>query len=355
MSAKKILSRSLFVVLLLTLFFAAAGRTAVLAQDNVVRAVLFYSPTCPHCHTVIDEILPPLQEQYGEQLEIVNIDITQVDGQALFMAALQLHGIPMEEAGVPLMIVGDQVMIGSLEIPANLPGLIETFLADGGIDWPPIPGLTELLGLDQPLSSEPLSWQQKYMQDPLGNTLSVLMLAFMLVAVARTIYAFSSAKARLAGDPPPWVVPVLTGVGIVVASYLAFVESTDASAICGPIGDCNTVQQSQYAVLFGVLPVGVLGLIGYVGIAAAWIFQQFGPSEWRRSATIAIWLFSIAGTLFSIYLTFLEPFVIGATCMWCLTSSLVMTVLLWATTHPAVRAWRNYQPSRKGQRKTRHA
>lgn len=356
MSAKKLHSRSLFVVLLLMLLFAGALPVGALAQDSVVRAVLFFSPTCPHCHTVMTEILPPLQEKYGEQLEIVNVDITQVDGQALFMAALQLHGIPVEEAGVPLMIVGDQVMIGSLDIPANLPGLIESLLAAGGIDWPPIPGLTELLDLDSSSNgSQPLSWQQKYMRDPLGNTLSVLMLAFMLATVTRTVYAFSSAKARLAGDPPPWVVPVLAGVGIVVASYLAFVESTDASAICGPIGDCNAVQQSQYAVLFGLLPVGVLGLIGYAGIAAAWIFQQFGPPEWKRNATITIWLFAVVGILFSIYLTFLEPFVIGATCMWCLTSSLVMTVLLWATTHPAVRAWRNYQPTRKGQRKTRHA
>jgi uncharacterized membrane protein len=37
------------------------------------------------------------------------------------------------------------------------------------------------------------------------------------------------------------------------------------------------------------------------------------------------------GTLFSIYLTFLEPFVIGATCMWCLSSAALMLALLWLT------------------------
>jgi uncharacterized membrane protein len=37
----------------------------------------------------------------------------------------------------------------------------------------------------------------------------------------------------------------------------------------------------------------------------------------------------VAGTLFSIYLTFLEPFVIGATCAWCLASAIIMTLLLW--------------------------
>jgi uncharacterized membrane protein len=33
------------------------------------------------------------------------------------------------------------------------------------------------------------------------------------------------------------------------------------------------------------------------------------------------------GTLFSIYLTFLEPFAIGATCLWCLSSAVIMTTL----------------------------
>jgi uncharacterized membrane protein len=34
------------------------------------------------------------------------------------------------------------------------------------------------------------------------------------------------------------------------------------------------------------------------------------------------------GTGSSVYLTFLEPFVIGATCAWCLTSAVLMTASL---------------------------
>jgi uncharacterized membrane protein len=36
---------------------------------------------------------------------------------------------------------------------------------------------------------------------------------------------------------------------------------------------------------------------------------------------------TLFGILFSIYLTFLEPFVIGATCIWCLSSAVIMTIL----------------------------
>lgn len=46
----------------------------------------------------------------------------------------------------------------------------------------------------------------------------------------------------------------------------------------------------------------------------------------------------VRAVLFSIYLTFLEPFVIGATCAWCLTSAILMTALLWLSITPARRA-----------------
>jgi uncharacterized membrane protein len=50
------------------------------------------------------------------------------------------------------------------------------------------------------------------------------------------------------------------------------------------------------------------------------------------------------GVLFSIYLTFLEPFVIGATCAWCLTSAIVMTALFWLSLAPAKLALSNLLP-----------
>jgi uncharacterized membrane protein len=44
-----------------------------------------------------------------------------------------------------------------------------------------------------------------------------------------------------------------------------------------------------------------------------------------------------AGVLFSIYLTYLEPFVIRAVCAWCLTSAVIMAMLLLASVEPAAR------------------
>jgi uncharacterized membrane protein len=51
-------------------------------------------------------------------------------------------------------------------------------------------------------------------------------------------------------------------------------------------------------------------------------------------AAIAMFGFAIFGVSFSIYLTFLEPFVIGATCLWCLSSATIMGLILPLTTGP---------------------
>jgi uncharacterized membrane protein len=135
-----------------------------------------------------------------------------------------------------------------------------------------------------------------------------------------------------------WAIPVSILGGIAVAGYLTFIEATAAPVMCGPTGGCAAVQNSRYALLFGVLPVGVLGLIGYLAIFAGWIIWQFGSPAAQKLGALSIWGMCIFGVLFSIYLTFLEPFVIGATCMWCISSAVLMMILLLIATPPAQQA-----------------
>jgi uncharacterized membrane protein len=142
-----------------------------------------------------------------------------------------------------------------------------------------------------------------------------------------------------AADWYKWAVPVAIVGGFVVAGYLTFVETTGTPVVCGPsLHGCADVQNSRYAVLFGVLPVGVLGLAGYVGILASWLAWQFGPRSMRTMAVLSLWGMCVFGVLFSAYLTFLEPFVIGATCMWCISSAVLMIILLLVSTPSAQEA-----------------
>jgi uncharacterized membrane protein len=145
-------------------------------------------------------------------------------------------------------------------------------------------------------------------------------------------------KIKISGLHWSHLIVILVGIG--VAAYLSFVETSGNKAICGPVGDCNTVQQSEYAALFGLIPIGILGLAGYALLLITWFGTGLKNRYYANLAKLAFFVFALAGTLFSIYLTFLEPFVIGATCIWCLSSAVIMTVLTILSTDPARSAYR---------------
>lgn len=136
--------RRWFLIGLIGLFLVSACGTRTTEEhssDGVVRAVLFWSETCPHCHHVMSETLPPLQEKYGERLEIRTIEVSTADNYEIWNSAMEAFQVPPERRGVPMLFIGDNVLVGSGEIPDQLPGLIEQYLAAGGVDYPAIPGL----------------------------------------------------------------------------------------------------------------------------------------------------------------------------------------------------------------------
>ena len=338
------LIRKFFYPILVGLIFLPFS--VVSANEPVVRAVLFFSPACSHCHKVMTEDLPPLQSQYQDRLMILQVDVTQQEGQNLYRNAIQTFNIPAEKQGVPTLVVGSEVLVGSVDIPARLPQLIVAGLQSGGIDWPTIDGLQGQVQAQFPITQETSSPQGSttnsmlaaFMRDPAGNSFAVATLLIMLVSVIVVGNHFLNAEDHLQSRWPSWIVALLAVLGIGVAIYLTFIETTNRQAICGPIGDCNSVQKSAYSHLFGFLPVGILGLIGYAAILIAWLVQNYAPERIHNYAATAIWAMSWFGILFSIYLTFLEAFVIGATCVWCLSSALLMTLLLWSSTGPALQA-----------------
>jgi uncharacterized membrane protein len=180
-------------------------------------------------------------------------------------------------------------------------------------------------------------WLANLARDPGGNALAIITLLGMVLVVSSVL----AARPRAAGEQAAWqawAIPLLALLGLGVAGYLAYVETQQVAAVCGPVGDCNTVQQSPYARLFGLLPIGVLGLLGYAAILIVWGVARFGHRPLAGLAWPALLAMALFGTLFSIYLTFLEPFVIGATCAWCLISAVLMTALLALTATPGKRA-----------------
>jgi uncharacterized membrane protein len=115
---------------------------------------------------------------------------------------------------------------------------------------------------------------------------------------------------------------VLGTIGLGVAGYLTYVHYSGAIPLCGKNGgSCLTVQTSVYSKLAGV-PVPVLGLVGYTGILASLVAPQ------RETTRLATLLFTVAGFAFSAYLTYREVFSIHAICEWCVSSAVIMTILM---------------------------
>lgn len=117
---------------------------------------------------------------------------------------------------------------------------------------------------------------------------------------------------------------IVAGIGI--AGYLSYVKLFQLEAFCGGVGDCETVQTSPYAELFGV-PVAILGLGAYLALLVLWGVKErnWWGLDWL--AAQAFFLVTLVGVLYSAYLTYLELFVILAICPWCVASAVVMTGL----------------------------
>jgi uncharacterized membrane protein len=111
--------------------------------------------------------------------------------------------------------------------------------------------------------------------------------------------------------------------------YLFYISASGSEVFCGPLGDCSTVQTSEYSKLFGLIPVGLIGVLGFAAILVTWFVGKLGDRQRTASVVTLLFWLTVVGTLFSLYLTFLEPFVIGATCSWCLVSAILITAQLW--------------------------
>jgi uncharacterized membrane protein len=109
--------------------------------------------------------------------------------------------------------------------------------------------------------------------------------------------------------------------GLLVSAYLTWVHLRGVAPFClTGSGGCETVQASRYSEILG-LPVATLGMAGYLGLLFSALL--------RGGVGIILGLFvALVGALFSVYLTWLELFVIHAICQYCVTSAILMMASL---------------------------
>lgn len=120
---------------------------------------------------------------------------------------------------------------------------------------------------------------------------------------------------------PDWIVAALALIGLGIAGYLTALKLGGNQAfLCRDGSGCDIVQASRYSLLAGV-PTAMWGAGLYLAIAALAAM----PRTVRRWQ--AAFMLASGAVAFSLYLTYLSIFVIGATCPYCLASGVLAVVL----------------------------
>lgn len=116
-------------------------------------------------------------------------------------------------------------------------------------------------------------------------------------------------------------VAVLALAGGFVSLYLLLYKlGVYGQLACGAGGSCDVVQASRWAEFLGV-PVAGWGVGWYVavlGVALAGLQPRFRDEPWARRALAVL---AVAGVAFTVYLTWVELFVLEAICRWCVASA----------------------------------
>jgi uncharacterized membrane protein len=119
------------------------------------------------------------------------------------------------------------------------------------------------------------------------------------------------------------IASVVALIGLGDALYLTVQHLKNETVPCSLISGCEVVLTSEYAVIGGI-PLAALGAIAYFAAFSLAILTAFGNSKTWFLFGIQVVLMS----LFTLWLLYLQAFVIGAFCQFCLLSALVTFTLL---------------------------
>ncbi len=124
----------------------------------------------------------------------------------------------------------------------------------------------------------------------------------------------------------PITLLILSFAGFADAAYLTIEYLNNSIPPCTTSG-CEIVLTSSYATLFSV-PLSFFGLLYYTVLVGL----LFWYVQYRNKKTLRlVFLVISVGLLFSAYLIYLQQFIIGAYCTYCLISASITTIL-WICT-----------------------
>jgi uncharacterized membrane protein len=123
------------------------------------------------------------------------------------------------------------------------------------------------------------------------------------------------------------IVAALALAGIFISIYLTLYKLGVIGELSCTIGSCETVNTSRWSVFLG-LPVAAWGLLFYLDVFVIAVVGTMPRFENQPIISIVLVAEAAIGVLFSAWLTYLELAVIHAICIWCVTSAVIVLLIL---------------------------
>ena len=137
---------------------------------------------------------------------------------------------------------------------------------------------------------------------------------------------------------------VLGGIGLIDSIYLAWLKFSGNVASCAGIGNCESVNTSRYSEIAGI-PIAIFGFFGYLVVLILLSVERWKP-EHKGSILLLEFGVTLVGTIYSIYLTYVEIWILRAICPFCVLSALVIASLFVRT---IIRLWNNTYSEAQGE------
>lgn len=113
-----------------------------------------------------------------------------------------------------------------------------------------------------------------------------------------------------------FIIALLAMVGVADSLYLTVEHLTGRSVICAFSTGCSKVLASSYAKV-GPIPVAAIGVAAYFAVFSLAVLGAFGHSVARRMLAPLIMIMF----LMTLWLVFVQAFLLGAFCDYCMVSA----------------------------------
>ena len=118
------------------------------------------------------------------------------------------------------------------------------------------------------------------------------------------------------------IAAIVSLAGLADAIYLTVQALTGETLVCGGSPDCFRVLGSSYARVGGI-PVALLGALAYFSVFAFATFAAFGYARARTLLTLIV----AAMFLVTLWLLYVQAFMLHAYCRFCLFSAAITFLL----------------------------